>query len=202
MSVVSRTLLGCGASLLISAQAARGAPNPTAFQLVKEGDRFVGEQSKGKVIQIQSEKSVGSLMPNVWTVVYYDPTATLKATEVKFGAGKMLEVKRPMRLVQRVVGGNTPLDLDKLKVDSDQAVQTVLKEPLLENIKATSTQLKLQRVNDGAVLKDGSGDVVWQVRLWAAKLNNPERNVDIGEVWVSAADGKVVKTQLHLDRLT
>ena len=60
----------------------------TAFNLIKEGNRYVGEQSKDKIVQIRSEKSVGALTPQVWYVVYYDPTATLKASEVKFGAGK------------------------------------------------------------------------------------------------------------------
>lgn len=188
-----RALLAGIAVALVSGQAARGATNPTALQLIKEGNRYVGEQSKDKVIQIHSEKSVGSVTPNVWTLVDDDPTATFKAVEVKFGAGTMLEVKRPMRLLQPVTGGNAPLALDKVKVDSDQAINTVLKEPLLENIKVTSTQLKLER---------GPGEVVWKVRLWAAKVNNPARTADVGEVWVSAADGKVVKTQLHLDRLT
>src|SRR5262249_55248706 len=61
----------------------------TAFELISEGNRYVGEQAKDKVVQIRSEKSIGGLTPNIWFVVYYDPTANLKATEVKFGAGKM-----------------------------------------------------------------------------------------------------------------
>src|SRR6266567_526644 len=74
--------------------AARGA-EATAFELAKEGNRFVGEQSKDRIVQIRSEKSVGGPSPNIWYVVFYDPTATLKAVEVKFGAGKMLDVNGP-----------------------------------------------------------------------------------------------------------
>src|SRR6266436_8249015 len=107
----------------------------TAFDLAKEGNRYVGEQSKDRIVQIRSEKSVGGLSPNIWHVVFYDPTATLKAVEVKFGAGKMLDVKRPIRLLEPVTGGDTPLDKARLKIDSDQAIKTALKEPLLQNIK-------------------------------------------------------------------
>src|SRR5947209_10415446 len=96
--------------------AARGA-EATAFELAKEGNRYVGEQSKDRIVQIRSEKSVGSLTPNIWFIVFYDPTASLKATEVKFGAGKMLSVKRPMRLLEPVTGGDLPIDRDKLKTD-------------------------------------------------------------------------------------
>src|SRR5690242_116300 len=86
------------------------AADSTAFDLIKEGNRYVGEQSKDKIVQIRSEKSVGTINPNVWYVVYYDPTATLKSVEVKFGAGKMLSVKRPLRLLEPVTGGDVPLD--------------------------------------------------------------------------------------------
>ncbi len=176
------------------------AAEPTAFDLIKEGNRYVGEQSKDQIVQIRSEKSVGTLEPNVWFVVYYDPTATLKAVEVKFGAGKMLTVRRPMRLLEPVTGGDRPLDRAKLKVDSDQAIKTAVDEPLLKNLKITSTQLKLEHVGEG-VLGLGSGDAVWRVRLWAAKLRNPNRTADLGEIWIGASDGKVVKNDLHIGRV-
>jgi hypothetical protein len=176
------------------------AAQPTAFELITKGNRYVGEQSKDKIVQLRSEKSVGSLTPSVWFVVYYDPTATLKAVEVKFGAGEMISVKRPLRLLEPVTGGDTPLDRSKLKVDSDEAVKVALKQPLLENLKPTATQLKLERAREG-VLAEGNGEAVWKVKLWAAKLRNPNRDADIGEVWLSAFDGKVVKNDLHINRV-
>ena len=177
------------------------AAEPTAFALAKDGNRYVGEQAKDKIVQIRSEKSIGTMTPNIWYVVYYDPTATLKSVEVKYGAGKMLSVKRPFRLLEPVTGGDIPLDHDKLKVDSDVALQTALKESLLENLKLTASQLKLERVGEGVLGVAGPGDPVWKVKLWAAKLRNPSRDADIGEIWVSADTGKVVKTDLHIDRV-
>lgn len=174
---------------------------PTAFELAKEANRYVGEQAKDKIVQIRSEKSVGTVTPNIWYVVFYDTTATLKAVEVKFGAGKMLDVKRPMRLLEPVTGGDAPLDKAKLKVDSDQAIKTALKEPLLENIKVTATQLKLERVGEGVLGISGAGEPVWKIKLWATKLRQPGRDADIGEVWLSANDGKVLKSDLHLNRI-
>src|SRR5262245_31752934 len=121
------------------------AGEATAFELVKEANRYVGEQTKDHVVQVRSEKSVGTMSPNIWYVVLYDPTATLKAVQVKFGAGKMLEVKRPMRLLEPVTGSDAPLDKAKLKVDSDEALKTALKEPLLDKLKMTASALKLER---------------------------------------------------------
>lgn len=177
------------------------AGEPSAFDLIKEGNRYVGEQAKDRIVQIRSEKSVGSLTPNIWYVVYYDPTASLKAVEVKFGAGKMLTVKRPMRLLEPVTGGDLPLDREKLKIDSPEAIKIALKEPLLQNLTLTATQPKLDRMGEGVLGQGGPGQGVWKVRLWAAKLRNPTHDADIGEVWVSATDGQVMKNDLHINRV-
>jgi hypothetical protein len=176
------------------------AAEPTAFDLVKEGNKYVGEQAKDKLVQIRSEKSIGTLTPNIWYIVYYDPTATLKAVEVKFEAGKMTSVKRPMRLLEPVTGGDVPLDSEKLKIDSDKATKIALKEPLLEKLKITRTQLKLERVGEGVLGREG-GQAVWKVKLWAAKPREPSKDADIGEVWLSALDGKSVKNDLHINRV-
>jgi hypothetical protein len=185
-------------SLLFSAAQAGEA---TAFELIKEGNRYVGEQCKDKIVQLRSEKSVGTLEPNIWYIVYYDSDATFKATEVKFGAGKKLSVKRPMRMLEPVTGGDTPLVRDQLKVDSDQAIKTALAEPMLKNITVTSTELHLDKVGEGVLGNSGTGNAVWKVKLWAAKLRNPQKTAGIGEVWVSAGDGKVVKNDLKIQHV-
>lgn len=164
----------------------------TAYQLIKEGNRYVGEDCKDKVVQIRSEKSIGTMTPTIWYVVYYDPDATFKATEVKFGAGQKLEVKRPMRMLEPVTGEDKKLDRKKMNVDSDRALSTASADPLLQNLKLQASQLWLQRGDDGPV---------WKVRLWAAKLRNPNRDANIGDVYVSAEDGKVVRRDLHIDRV-
>lgn len=168
----------------------------TAFDLAKEGNRYVGEQSKDKVVQIRSEKSIASLTPDIWYVVYYDPDATLKAVEVKFGAGQKLEVKRPVRLLEPITKADEPLSPAKLKVDSDKALAIAKKDPLLGKLtlKASRSVLERRGIDDATP--------VWKVRLWAAKLDNPDDNVDIGEVVISAEDGTVLKSDLkpgHVD---
>ena len=180
-------LAGC----FLSGRSLSGA-EITAFDLVKEGNKHVGEEAKGRVAEIRSERSVASLVPNVWYVVYYDPDATAKATEVKFGAGRKLSVKRPARLLQFATG-NREMDKAKLKTDSDKALEIARKEPLLEKLDLQSSQMSLQHNSDY--------DVVWKIRLWAAKLRKPGELADLGQVWVSAEKGTVVKTDLHPDRV-
>jgi hypothetical protein len=201
MNTLTRFAIRGWLVVVIAAAAAARAGEPTAFELVKEANRYVGEPAKDKLVQIRSEKSVGTMSPNIWWIVLFDPTATMKATEVKFGAGKMLEVKRPFRLLEPTYGGDKMMDREKLKVDSDAAIKTASDEPLLKNLKLTASQLKLEQSNDSALGIGNTGQGIWKVKLWAQKLRNPSKDVDIGEVWVSALDGKVLKTDLHINRV-
>jgi hypothetical protein len=169
------------------------AGEPTAFDLVKEGNRHLGEDAKGRVVQIRSEKSVGGLTPNIWFVVYYDPDATAKATEIKFAAGTKVSVKRPARVLEPITGAHLELPKEKLKIDSDKAIGIAKNEPLIKNLTLTNTELKLER---------GEGDQpVWKVKLWAAKIRKPSDTVNIGELHISAEDGKVVKNDLKPGRV-
>jgi len=164
------------------------AAEPTAFDLVKMGNKYIGEQSKDKVVQIRSDKSVGSITPNIWYIVYYDPDAKMKSVEVKFGAGQKLDVTRPFRLFQRMGNKKEPLDASKLKVDSDRAIKIATSQPLLGNLTVKATQLTLERGDMGPQ---------WKVQIWCARLKNPNENADIGVVLINADDASVIKTDLH-----
>jgi hypothetical protein len=169
------------------------ASEMTAFQLVKEGNRFVGEQAQNKVVNIRSEKSVASTVPTIWRVVYYDPTATFKAVEVKFGAGRMIDVKRPLRVLEPITGRDQPLDVSRLKIDSDKAIELASNEPLLQKLTITATAAELARGD--------TGHPVWKVRLWAARLRKPDQDVNLGELTLSAEDGQVLKNTLRINRV-
>jgi hypothetical protein len=169
------------------------AGEPTAYDLIKEGNKYVGEHAKDKVVQIRSEKSIGGLSPTIWYIVYYDHTAALKAAEVKFGGGKFLDLKRPLRLLEPVTDKDEPLDRAKFKIDSDQAIEIARKEPILDKLELKASQLKLDR---GPL-----GVPVWKVKLFAARLRKPTEQVDIGEVHIAADDGKVIKNDLRINRV-
>ena len=168
------------------------AGDVTAFELIKEGNHYVGDQSKDKVVNIHSEKSVASLTPNIWYVVYYDPDATLKAVEVKFGAGQKMKVTHPLRLLEPVTGEDKVLDRSKLNVDSDRALKIATSQPLLNNLTLRASRLWLLHGDLGPV---------WKVQFWAAKLKHPNDEADIGVVFISAADGSIVKTDLHPNKV-
>ncbi|MGH7953165.1 MAG: hypothetical protein ACREFE_14790 [Limisphaerales bacterium] len=164
------------------------ADNPTALNLIKLGDQYVGVQCKDKVVQIRSDRSVGSLTPDIWYVVYYDPDATFKATEVKFGAGQKMDVSRPWRALEMATDEHQVLDRSKIKMDSDRAIQIATSQDLLKNLTLKATQVWLEHGDEGPQ---------WRVKIWAAKLDNPNKEAYVGEVVLSADDGKIIKTDLH-----
>jgi hypothetical protein len=180
--------MSIAAVLLLAPAGLALAAEPTAFSLIKAGDKYVGEQSKDKVVQIRSEKSVGTMTPNIWYVVYYDPDATLKAVEVKFGAGQKMDVSRPLRLLEPITGADKVLDSSKLKVDSDKALDIARSQPLLKALTLTSSQFWLEHSEDGPR---------WKIQLWAAKLNHPGDQADVGAIYLSTADGSVLRNDLH-----
>jgi hypothetical protein len=165
---------------------------PQALGLIKEANDYVGKDVRDKVIGIRSEKSVASTIPNIWYIVYYDHDATFKTTEVKFGAGKKLEVKHPLRQPFAYINDKNLLDQKAITVDSNKAIKIAMAEPLLDKLTIRATQLWLER-------KDGVD--TWRVRLWAQKLRHPDDDADIGEVHISAVDGKVLESDLHINRV-
>lgn len=169
---------------------ARGG-DPTALDLIKEGNRFVGEQSKDKLLGIRSDKSLAGVTPTVWYVSYYDPDVTSKRVEVKFGAGREMGIKRGWHPFGGGGSMEKIMDLTKLKVDSDKAIKTATAEPLLAKLTIKATQLWLE--------KEG-GTPVWKVRIWTAKLSKPETVVNVGDMFISAQTGQVVKRELHVSK--
>jgi hypothetical protein len=183
--------LGAMCGFVCAALLRAQAGEPTAFQLIKEGDRFVGEQSKDKVLAIYSDKSLTGLTPSIWYVDYYDPDAKYKIIEVKFGAGLKLDVKRPWRPFGGSGSEDRKFDLATFKVDSDAAIGIATSQQLLKPLTLQATQLWLRRSHDG---------LVWKVRLWAAKLSDPKVSFEIGDVYISPVDGNVVRADLHIER--
>ena len=192
---IRNTLFKTGFALAILAICGLGqvlADEATGLSLIKDANEYVGKDVRDQVVQLRSEKSVASIVPNIWYVVYYDKDATFKTAEVKFGAGKKLDVKHPMRQPFAYINDKNVLDQKTIKIDSDKAIKIATAEPLLDKLTIRATQLWLERVD---------GVQTWRVRLWAQKLRHPNDDANIGDVSLSAEDGKVLKSDLHIDRV-
>ena len=120
-------------------------------------------------------------------MVYNDPDATLKATEVDFGAGQKLEVTRPPRTLELVTGQDKLLDRAQLKVNSDRALKIAASQPLLKPVRRIGTQLCLETSLQGPV---------WKMQLWLPKPEDSSELTDIGEMTISAETGEVLVANL------
>lgn len=160
----------------------------TALALVKEGDKVVAAPARDKIAEIHSEKSDGSLSPNVWHIGYFDTTAPFKRTELKFVDGKVESVERPVRILDSF-HGSKPLDWKKVKIDSDRALAIALKTPAMKGAHPSSAQFSLNRTPTGSI---------WRIHFWAAKVGTPDQTVDLGEIQISGKTGEVLKTDLRL----
>lgn len=163
------------------------AGETTALELIREGNRYVGEQFKDKVVMIRSEKSVATLTPQAWLINYRNDLTSLKGIEVKFVGGKMADVDSSVR-------GGKPFDLSKIKIDSDRALTVVTNEAILKNLTLRATKMSLERLGE-------SGVPAWRVQVWAAKLRSPADSTSIGEIFLSAEDGSVLKNELKISRV-
>ena len=173
--------LGLGAARIALA-------GPTALELIKRGDDYVGIQSKDKVVEIYSDKSVASLEPNIWHVVYYDPTVFSRTVQVKFEAGQETAVSHPMRPFQLPAKPDQVINLSDVNVDSNRAVEIAASQPMLNGLKLRYSKLSLQ---------EGENGPDWKVELWSAKISDPTKDADVGAVYISAGDGSVVRSDLH-----
>lgn len=175
-------------------QAAEQPNQPaTAFELMERGDQYLQPHARGKVVLARSEKSEGGLVPNVWHILYYDATARMKAVELKFVNGKAMERSHPFRLFSRLTGNTAPLNQNKLKIDSDKALEIATSHPDLKHVKLVATKMEARWDNDF--------HVVWEIDLYARKVARPAAEVHIGELILSAKDGEVLKNNLEVYRV-
>lgn len=189
---ISRSfVLAAACGLLCAVLSRANAAEPTAFELIKAGNHFIGEPSQNKVLKIYSDKSLVGLVPSVWYVDYFDPDARGKIVEVKFGAGLKLDVKRPAKLFGGGGREGDTFDLKALKTDSDEAIKIATSQELLKPLTLKNTQMWLARGDNG---------VAWQVRIWAAKLSDTNATTEIGDVYISPQDGSIVRADLHIER--
>jgi hypothetical protein len=97
-------------------------------------------------------------------------------------------VTHPWRILEQVTNDKEVLDSRRLKIDSDKALRIAMAQPVLANLNLKASQIWLEHGDLGPQ---------WRVKLWAAKLKDPNDTADIGVVIISTEDGAVLDTDLH-----
>jgi hypothetical protein len=165
----------------------------TAFELAKEAERYISEPAKGKLVKAHSMKSFNESTPSAWALLFHDPTTAFETVEVSFRSGQMTAVKFPPDYFGAKLGIRPrPFDKKQLNVDSDKAMEMALKEPLLDHLTLKASEVWLD-------WRDGVP--AWRIKLWAAKSRNPNAEADLGEIILSADDGRIIRRDLHPERV-
>ena len=50
-------------------------------------------------------------------------------------------------------------------------------------------------------LEHGDEGPTWKVRLWAESVAHPDHEVNIGDTYILAENGSVIRRDIHIDRL-
>ena len=161
----------------------------TALQLLQKGNSHVSARSKNRVLEMISARAPVEEVPQNWRIIYYDDKVTYDAVEVRFERGEMARVYEPSRLLSVFTSGASKiLDLKKVKIDSDRAIQIAVSEASAETLTAKTVELKLERGYGGLP--------VWNVKLYGTVPWKTGGESSLGYVILLAEDGKVLKNAL------
>jgi hypothetical protein len=156
---------------------------PTLLSLIPKANAMVEERSRNKLLRAISSRSPIATAPQRWRLVYSDAEAAHGAVELRFDKGLMAQAHEPTRVLEIFnPQANKPIDMERIKTDSDEAVTIALALPGVIPLGVDSLELELER---------GAGSIaVWKVRLFTVQ-NNTEKAV--GTVIIAAEDGRVLR---------
>ena len=160
---------------------------PSVFALIKEANKDLDEICRDSIVEIRGDKSAGDAIPTKWHLVFFNPTAKLKATEFIFQSGRKISKTDPWRVLE-VLRADNVIPKAKLKIDSDAAFQIIATNQLMEGVTLKMSEVRLELKN---------ATPVWQIQLWAAKHRNPRDLADLGKIFISAETGDVIKNELQ-----
>jgi hypothetical protein len=162
--------------------------NHTAFNLAKQGTRYLpkSSQGEGKVVRIVSENHEQGLEPSNWRVVYFDESAKTKTIEVYFSDGEMTRVSEPQRFLGLFSrSARKPMEQTLLKIDSDEALAIALRRTGLNEATVERSEFKLETGKDGLP--------VWKITFWGRVQ---KRVTNMGQITILAHDGTVVQNKI------
>ncbi|MBC8001446.1 MAG: serine/threonine protein kinase [Opitutaceae bacterium] len=167
---------------------------PTAFLALKEGDRFLNNRSRGKVVRIVSTRSADGTAPTNWSVFYFDPLARQKLVEVQFRGREMMKVHEPGASFGGLFAPlPRPLDNSKLAINSDEAIRILMRQPEIDKLPVRITEMEL--------LSNDRDEPTWRIVLWSVKRRDTNLSVRIGELVLSGSDGRIITNTLKPSRV-
>ena len=181
---------------LVNFEAIAGSHKPlTGFQALEIASKAALPEARNQLIEIEGPRSETELYPDVWKFVFWDSTAKQNGRLITVTKGVVTEIRdgffeldkfRMFAYKQNEVAAPTTL-----KVDSDKALDAVLKSSVLQGIRLSSVTFSL--IRDPEV-----GQAVWKLEILA---DDSGQENDIGYARVSAETGGIIEMKVHPEKL-
>ena len=193
-------------ALTMFSSVALSADLPTARQAVSIAKKRMSPVSQDQVLRIEGRRSDPELRIRQWDITFYDDTRVNNAIAVRVDDGQDTETQVRLRMFENAswdhfdrnftgFSRKEVIDPARWKIDSDDAMSKVLKQPGLSEVQVTEVRMTLCKLSDGEV------PPVWRVYLRARSKTNPSREAAIGYVELSAESGEVLRNETRVDKL-
>ena len=180
---------------------------PTARQAMEIANKRLAPHEQNQVVRIEGRHSDSDLHIREWSVTFYDDTRVNNAVTVRVKDGQATDADEPLRLFEDArwdhfdrnftgYARGEIISLQRWKLDSDDALSKVLKDPKLAEIQVTEVRMALRKLSDGDV------PPVWRVWLRGRSRTQAKHESSIGHVDVSAESGEVLANELRTGKLT
>ncbi|WP_202214767.1 hypothetical protein [Methylacidimicrobium sp. AP8] len=196
--IATCVLLGhidCFAKLAHGATRSREA-TPTAFSALAVARQYAPEGSQGKMLAIIGPRSPTALTPTAWEFLYWNPGGWKHIKRVTVIGGQVRDVREEaVEIGWRGIIGykeSEAFNPSELKVDSDRALQVILKTGAAGKARLSSVLFALER-------RGSDTEPVWEMRFYADRRGF---EADIGVARVGAVSGKILELRLKPERAT
>ncbi|QSR84005.1 hypothetical protein [Methylacidimicrobium sp. B4] len=169
---------------------------PTAFSALPVAQQYAPEGSQAKMLAIIGPRSRTALTPTTWEFLYWNPGGWKNLKRVTVIGGQVRDVREGVIEIGRRglvrYKESQAFDPSRLKVDSDRALQVILRTGAVGKATLSTVLFELARTGD-------EGEPSWQMRFYADRRGV---EADIGVARVGAVSGKILELRLNPSRAT
>lgn len=168
---------------------------PTAFSALAVARQYAPEGGQEKLLALIGPRSRSSLTPTAWEFVYWNPSGGWRNLKrITVVGGQVRDVREGIVEIARrgVVRykESQAFDPNGLKVDSDRALQAILKTGAVGKARLSTILFELARIGD-------EREPSWEMRFYADRRG---LETDIGVARVGAVSGKILELRLNPNR--
>ena len=168
---------------------------PTAFSALAVAQQYAPEGSQAKMLAIVGPRSKTSLTPTSWQFVYWNQGGWKNLKRITVTGGQVRDVREGIVEIGRRgvlrYKEEQAFDPSRLKVDSDRALQVILKTGAAGKARLSTVLFELARMGE-------EREPSWEMRFYADRRGV---EADIGKARVGAVSGKILELRLDPGRV-